>query len=686
MNLQSPPTPAAFTEPGQPADGGMYELRDGQADGQPEVLAVGLSRIATVATISVVGVLLVLTIMLARVGQLQLSPGQKLVAFMGDRVTSIAEPAARGEIKDCKGRIIASTRFASRVFVNPTQFPNPPGEAFGKLADALGMRVEEVAQRIAPKLAINERAKMLLADADPSNDAGIKTCKYVRVGPVLVDGRDSIIKSLGISGVFLEDADVRETPAGPLVAGLVGRVGTDQKGQMGAELLFNQTVTGVDGEFSYVRDATGKPLWVYPGSYTAPERGRDVRLSIDLRIQEIVDDELKKGALESDAAGARCIVIDPNTGEILALADIQRNVKTVDYPWTYAIGQEPGGHRLRYTTIKNDHGASEAGLRNRCVEDAYEPGSTFKPFMWAEVTSLGLAKPDELFNTGKTWRTPYGRSISDVHDMPSQKWSDVLVNSSNIGMAMATMRMSYKQMHDAVIRFGFGSRTNIGLTGESTGLVTPMKRWGPYSQSSVAMGHEVAITPLQMARAFSIFARSGENAGTLPPLRLTAHDGEEEIVPGPRVLPRHIAELTRHTMEGVTKNLDSKMATWNTEKVEVRYNAFGKSGTAEIPLGPPPAGKKRPKGSDGYFQGQYNACFIAGAPVESPRLVVLVVMDDPGPEQVANRRHYGSRASGPVVRRIIERTLPYLGVPSTYPDSPTKTPSSRPKSVASNDR
>jgi cell division protein FtsI/penicillin-binding protein 2 len=172
-----------------------------------------------------------------------------------------------------------------------------------------------------------------------------------------------------------------------------------------------------------------------------------------------------------------------------------------------------------------------------------------------------------------------------------------------------------------------------------------------------------------MARAFSIFARSGEDAGTLPPIRLTAgEDGEENVVPGVRVLPRRIAELTRETMRGVTKNLDTKLATWETEKVAIRYEAFGKSGTAEIPLGPPPPGKHRPKGCDGYFQGQYNASFIAGAPVENPRLVVLVVMDDPGPDRVAHRQHYGARASGPVVRRILERSLAYLGVPPSYPD------------------
>jgi cell division protein FtsI/penicillin-binding protein 2 len=130
-----------------------------------------------------------------------------------------------------------------------------------------------------------------------------------------------------------------------------------------------------------------------------------------------------------------------------------------------------------------------------------------------------------------------------------------------------------------------------------------------------------------------------------------------------RVLPRAIAELTRHTMRGVVKSLDRRMASIEGLDSTMKYELFGKSGTAEIPIGSPPKGKKLPKGADGYFQDQYNASFIAGGPADDPRLVVLVVIDDPGPAVIAKRQHYGSPAAGPVVRRIMERSLEYLGVP-----------------------
>lgn len=624
-------------------------------------------RIGSLAAITAIGVTICLLVMLARVGQLQLAPGHRLAGFVSERVTTTPAQAPRGDIHDARGRVLSATRFGYRVYVDPTEFPQPPGEAIAKLAGVVGLRPDEIAQRLVPKMVENENRRAMNSDADPSNDR--KPVRYVSIGDVLEDGKDELVRNLGIPGVALERRSVRETPGGELVAGLIGRVGVDHNGLLGAELLLEKEVTGEPGRLSYVRDARGKALWVSRGSFQAPVRGDDARLSVDLEVQRIVFEELTRGVADADAAGGRCVVLDPLTGEVLAMSDVLREVSVVDYPWTYPIGQEPGGKRPRYRTIRNDGGRSAMGLRNRCVEDAYEPGSTFKPFMWAETTALGLAYPDEVFDTenGK-WRTPYGRFIADVEEFPYQTWSHVLVHSSNIGMVKATARMSFKQMHDAVRKFGFGARTQIGLPGESTGLVTSLKRWSKYSQTSVAMGHEVAVTPMQMVRAFSVFARPAELAGTLPPIRLSAVPGDTVIIPGERVLPASVAHDARKTMRGVTERLDARLSR-KADAQRLRYDAFGKSGTAEIPLGPPPAGKKRPKGSDGYFQGQYNASFIAGAPADEPRIVIVVVIDDPGPQRVASRTHYGAAAAGPVARRIIERTLEYLGVPPTLNES-----------------
>jgi cell division protein FtsI/penicillin-binding protein 2 len=179
------------------------------------------------------------------------------------------------------------------------------------------------------------------------------------------------------------------------------------------------------------------------------------------------------------------------------------------------------------------------------------------------------------------------------------------------------------------------------------------------------MGHEVAVTPVQMVRGFSAFARNGDLIGTLPEVRFTAVDPDLGTPEGRRVLPPEIAELTRRTMRGVTQKVDNKLAERDPSAGPPKYEWFGKSGTAEIPLGKPPKGKRRPVGCDGYFRGQYNSSFIAGAPFEHPRLVVLVVIDDPGPGPISKRQHYGSYVAGPVVRRVLERGLTYLGVPAS---------------------
>ncbi|MBX3407792.1 MAG: penicillin-binding protein 2 [Phycisphaeraceae bacterium] len=634
-----------------------------------------IDRVATL-TLLVAGVLL--TLMLARVVQLQTAPGALLASHGGDRVTARTEPGVRGDFRDRRGRPIAMTRFAYRVFIDPVDFPSPPEEHVARLADAIDVPFEEIMRRLAPRIAENERLRAAQEDDDPWTEADRPLLRYVALnqganGGVIEDWRVEMVRGLKIRGVHLELRPVREGPASDLVAGLVGKVGYEQKGLLGVEKSLDAVVQPQPGRLEYVRDAKGRPLWVNEGGYTAPERGEDVRLSIDLEIQRIVLEEVDRGVEKFDAAGGRCVVMDPRTGEVLAIVDVIREVPgAVAYQWDVPIGQERGG-RPRYITINADKArAAEAALaRNRCVEDVYEPGSTFKPFMWAAATELGMARPTDVIDTEHgRWRTPYGRSVNDVTARATMTWRDVLVNSSNIGMAKVTSGMSFDQMRDAVISYGFGRRTDIGLPGEAFGLVTSRKNWSKYSQTSVAMGHEVAVTPVQIARAFCVFARNGDLSGTLPPATLHAVSADSArggSAAGPRVLPPQVAMLTREAMRGVTHNLDQRMARNDPDAAALRYEAFGKSGTAEIPLGPPPKGKRRPRGSDGYFQGQYNASFIAGAPFDEPRIVVVVVIDDPGPSLVANRRHYGAATAGPVARRIIERTLEYLGVPANAP-------------------
>ena len=670
----------------------------------------------------VTGVLsIALGAMVLRVVQLQLHPSTPLQDHMQSRITRTSLPARRGEIADRLGRPMATSEFGYRAFIDPTELDDPD-EAIARLADALHLPADQLGAKIMSRVAENKRrAPATEADAaapqgkpglgevvsrlfaafrsdaperpdsmpwDDESDS-LKPIHYVRISGILEPDALEALKKLKLKGLHLEQRPVRENPAGDLGASIVGKVSADAKGIIGAEHSRENTLVGESGNIDYLRDSHGRPLWMSPGGYMPAHPGQDVRLSLDLELQRITIEELRRGMQDCDSAGGRAIIMDPRTGEILAMADLVRPVPdAVPFPWADATGPgrtrrsdllyepEPGaGPHQRYITLKPDLGRliHPALARNRCVEDVYEPGSTFKPFVWSTITELGLAKTAETFDTeGGHWRTSYGRWIRDVVKRPTMTWAEVLVNSSNIGMSKGGERMSFDQLSATVHRFGFGSRTHIGLQGETAGIVTPRKAWSKYTQTSVCFGHEIAVTPVQMARAFCVFARSGELAGTLPTARLTAADsadpGADSLAAGDamlhRVLRPDIALLTRSLMRDVATSMEAKMAA-SKEHPETgwRYGLFGKSGTAEIPLGKAPPGKRRPPGNKGYYDRQYNASFIGAGPIETPRLVILVVIDDPGPERVRSNTYYGALTAGPVVRRVMERGLAYLGVP-----------------------
>jgi cell division protein FtsI/penicillin-binding protein 2 len=629
----------------------------------------GEGRIDRIARAAAVGVLAVFAVMLARVVQLQCSPGRTLTPFISERINTVPELAPTGDLLDRRGLPVATSKFGERVFVDPIDFPNPPDEALVLLADALGMPVPDLAGRIVPAMRDNLEIIEARSDEEPPAETG-RLRRYVGIGKTLEDWRADAVRGLKLNGrpipgVHIETRPVREYTAAAVAANVVGMVGGDMVGLSGAERLYGPLMRPAPGSLQYVRDARGEPMWIFPGGYTPPERGRDVRLSVDLEIQSIVVEELRRGVEEADAAGGRCVVMDPYTGEILAMADVVRPCKDArEYDWNAPIPK--GGNGTRYRIIPKDTQSKidPALARNRCIEDVYEPGSTFKPFMWSACLMHGVTRPSEVFNTyGGHWTTPYGRHITDVHGKPRLAWTDVLIQSSNIGMAQGVARLSFPQARSVIVSLGFGHKPGLGLSGESPGMVTTEKAWSKYTQTSVAFGYEVGVTPVQMCRAFSAYCRKGELSGTIPTSRLTAIDSDTASrQPRTRVFPADIADKTRETMKGVTDILDGRMAAQKGKEEVFRYISFGKSGTAQAPLGKPPEGKRRPKGSDGYYGGQYNVSFIAGGPFEDPRLVVLVVVDDPGPELVRKKQYFGSQVAGPVNRRIMERALGYLGV------------------------
>jgi cell division protein FtsI (penicillin-binding protein 3) len=680
-------------------------------------------RVNFIGVALAVGVTAMLGVMGARVAQLQLKPSEKLAAHMSDRRVTVVEPARRADITDRRDRVLAASHFASHVVIDPEQFPTKnTDEAIVKLAAALGVKAEEIGPKILSRMAANQEKKAEYAAKKGAKDAATKAkgaatestslaqsgepggtrapvdplatvpmdggddeidakpalARYVPIGGILEDGRVDVVKALKIPGVHLETRQVRVMNDAEIAATLVGKVGFGDKGLMGSEKLLDKPLQPRSGTFTFTADVHNRPLWIEPDAYKPPVRGQDTALSIDLEIQRIVEEELDRGVVEADAAGGRAVVMDPATGEILAMVDIMRDIPGIrDYDWKTPLHKdEPPvpGQRWRIIPADKARDANPALGRNRCVEDIYEPGSTFKAFMWAAVTELQLAKPKEVINTyNGVYKVPYGsRWVRDVHGKSSQTWQEVLVNSSNIGMTLGCARMSFEEHYNAIRKFGFGTRPHTNLPGETAGIVTPLSQWTNWTQTSCSYGYQVGVTPVQVARAFCALSRVGDENGVLPPARfLAVSNGQKADVEPKRVLPRWTADITRETLRGVTASLDRKLAAKQVPEKDWKYELYGKSGTAQAVLGMGPMDEhgvraKPPKGGDGYYP-QYNASFVAGGPAEAPRLVMIVVIDDPGPDLVRKKEHRGASVAGPVVRRSLERCLTYLSVPPSPP-------------------
>ncbi len=647
----------------------------------------------------VVLVLMGMGAVVARVAQLQLMTPEALVAYMPDRESTHAVEGYRGDLSDRVGRLVATSRMGYRVFVDPVELdrleskqPGTIDETIVKLAEALGEPSGKIGGRIVEGLIENHRRESsgpLVVATEPTgglgvllealraraqteeaeaSDTGLALRRYLVVSGVLKPHELAAVERLGLPGVHLERRAVREYPGGELMASIVGKVGFEQTGLLGAERLLDRELQASDGRVRYVRDAWGRPLWIERGAIQQPTHGSDVRLSIDLEVQRIALEELTRGVEEADAAGGRVVVADPLTGEIIAMADVYRHVPDLSaYPWQPADNRDEWPVPIRrYTTLPDDFARLEhpALGRSRCVEDVYEPGSTFKPIVWSLLTEAGCAVPEDKIDTESgRWRTSYGRGIEDVTKRAEMTWLQVLENSSNIGMVKIGERMSGRDLRSGVLRFGFGSRTGTKLPGEATGIVTTDKSWNKYTHTSVSFGHEISVTPVQMVRAYCALVRTGDLTGTMPSLRMTApHTADPANAIVERIIGGDVAAQARLAMREVGRKVESRMKD-EEPPGGWRYPMLGKSGTAEIPLGKAPDGFRRPRGARGYFEDQYNSSFVAAAPAAEPRLVAIIVIDDPGPGRIRARSHYGSAVAGPVVRRVLERSLHYLGVP-----------------------
>ncbi len=546
-------------------------------------------------------------VLLGRVIQLQAFPPARLAGLIDSQRSRTTLHARRGNLLDRRGRVLAATRLSRRLFVDPKLIEDPATFA------------EHVGYTLGYDPASIERK---ISDRDDR--------RYVPIDHRLSEARLRILKGFHLPGLATEPRLVRDYPYGPLAGQVIGFVGFDGDGLEGLERSFNTRLAGEPGTLSYLRDAARKPLWVERRTYRAPADGQPIRLSLDATIQSIAETQLAQTCDRYAAHSGQMVVMDPQTGQVLAMAN---------YPHF-----DPG----RFSQTKPQD------RRNRCVTDVFEPGSTFKALIWAKASEAGFAKPDEMIDCtkGGYYVSPKGRVLRDAHAHGRITWDDVLVKSSNIGMAIVGQRMGIERLHKTVKLFGFGAKTGSGLPGEVRGIVNPLRRWNHYSETSVPMGQEVAVTALQLARAYCTIA----NGGVLVTPTILA-DGADpqaahdqpiyELVLHPAAAAHTRRVLRRVVTEGTGRKANSPY-----------YEIFGKTGTAQVP----------DRVNGGYLPKQYVASFVGCAPLDRPRLVVVAVIHRPDP----SIGYYGGTVSAPSAMRVIEQSLAYLGVEPTQQPLPVR--------------
>jgi cell division protein FtsI/penicillin-binding protein 2 len=431
---------------------------------------------------------------------------------------------------------------------------------------------------------------------------------FVYLKRKLDPGKADQIKNMHIRGIDTMPEPRRRYPHGSAASQLLGMVGTDGGGLFGLERSHERDLSGHPGKREIVRDALGNPVKV---ADTKPAvRGHDLHLTIDDAIQERSESVLDNVTSRFHAKGATAIVMDPTTGELLALA----NSPTAD------------ANKLAF--------APASARQDRAAETDFEPGSTFKPFTVAGALEDNLIQPDTAFNLPPTIDVG-GRTIKEAHDRGPEvmSTSKILAESSNVGAVTIGQKVGPQRLDGWIRQFGFGRPTGLDVPGEETGIVPAPPQYSPSSMGNIPIGQGLAVTPLQLATGYGAIA----NGGVIH----NPHVVSQPPSPGRRVVSQKTASEVAHMLEGVLGPGGTA-----PEATVPGYPVAGKTGTAQ-----------KPDRQDGYSHSKYVASFIGFAPVNNPRLLVAVVVDEP------QGQIYGGSVAAPAFQQITSFALPYLRIP-----------------------
>jgi cell division protein FtsI (penicillin-binding protein 3) len=552
-----------------------------------------------------IGVLLMLGFggILARLFFLQVLHAAELTA-KADRQhqKTVTVEGGRGAIVDRQGKVLAVNMDVPSVFGIPTSLDNPSGVAHD-LARVLRARPEDIERKLKQERNFVWIARKL----DPEQGRRLEALSLDGIGIVL-EGR-------------------RFYPNGTLLSHVLGFAGMDGQGLEGLERRYDKYLSGEKQLVILQRDALGRTVFPKGISERTPTPGHSLTLTIDEFIQYVAEKELDEAVTSARAKGGMAIVMEPNTGAILAMA--------------LSPKFDPNAMS----------GMSADRWRNRIITDAYEPGSTMKVVVAAAALEERIMKPDSLIY-GENGRMEIARTV--IHDHEKSGWitfAEVIQKSSNIGAAKIAMQLEEARLYRYVKAFGFGEKSDIDLPGEMAGLVKEPKDWGRRSLASIAMGQEIGVTPLQLVTAISAVANGGRLMKPYVVSEIRDAGGHLVGRIEPHVRRQPISAATART---VTDILEGVVTMGTGRKAAVSgYRVAGKTGTAQ---------KIDPR-TGAYSSSLLMGSFVGYVPAEDPRLAIVVVIDEPKTEA------WGGVVAAPVFRRIAEQVLPHLGV---SPQEPVK--------------
>ena len=504
--------------------------------------------------------------------------------------------ANRGRITDRHGEMLAVSTPVKSIWAIPDEVKLEPPQ-LARLAALLEMPPQEIRTR--------------------TEETGRDFVFIKRQIPPEVADR---VAELRIPGLFQNREYRRYYPGGEVMAHVLGFTGAEDVGQEGVELAFQDHLKGKPGSRRVIRDRLGQIVEDVE-SIRAAQEGKDLSLALDARIQSLAFSQLKAAVDQHRAKAGGIVVLDINTGEVLALANLP----------TY--------------NPNNRARLSGAQLRNRAVTDTFEPGSTLKPFTIATALESGRVTPQTLIQTAPGSLTIGSATIRDAHAEGMLTVEQIIQKSSNVGAAKIALSLPAESMWNMFQSVGFGAVPRLGFPGEANGRVRPYKSWRPIEQATMAYGHGISVSLLQLAHAYSVFARDGE----MVPLSLTRVDAPRTPQ---AVISAETARRVRHMLELAVQSGGT------APRAQIMgYRVAGKTGTAH----------KQENGT--YATHKYVSSFVGFAPVSSPRLVIAVMLDEP-----TNGQYYGGAVAAPVFARVMEGALRLTGVPPDAPMKPIELP------------